>query len=232
MSKPNFYFQLLTMAVFLLPDSLAYSQNNAPVSPTTTTTDPNDPAATTTNTQAARTLDGFDGTAWGSLYKDVKEKMRTLSSTSNPDDQVEIISDNPDREILINRKDIWYRYVFYKRPDNLPARKDANGQEIKKEAAFFYAESLFPPVATEDLYKRLAEKYGQRTNSTLNKKNSGAYIWDLEGGYLVQWIQPYKNKPYTRNLVYVSKKFKDEIIADMQDFQYEKEVKAVQNLLR
>ncbi len=197
------------------------------------------------NQQAGIT--GFDGIAWGATYSDVKERFVALAQSKDVQEKIEIVNDIPEREILIMRKGILYRYVFYKKPlmkkDTKPAAPDMvngtddippgnEGQQTVAAPRFFFVESIFPLVASEDLYKKLSEKYGNRTNTSINEKEPrGAYIWDLPDGLLVQWLESYEKKPYTRNLYYISKQIRDEIRKDMQDYNYQREIKILDSIL-
>lgn len=227
------------LLIFAFATSGLWSQNQPPQ------TQP----ANQTNEQRNRPsgVDGFDGNPWGATYKELKEKFVALASTNDVKDRLEIVADSPGREIVISRKGIIYRYVFYLKPQDAAratAKKeitrneaDPNDVENKEEdirntARFFFIESLFPLVKSNDLYDKLAEKYGERTSSTLKEDdNRGADVWQKANGFLVQWIEPYEKNAYTRNLYYISKAIKKEIEVDMQDFLYQKEIAAVNNLL-
>ena len=64
------------------------------------------------NNGGSAKIEGFDGVAWGMSYKEMKGRFRVMASNANAADNVEIISDNPEREMMIRRRDICYRYVF------------------------------------------------------------------------------------------------------------------------
>lgn len=189
-------------------------------------------------------MEGFDGVAWGMTYKDMKERFRTMAANANAADNVEIVSDTPDREILIRRREIYYRYVFYKKPaDKMvesmpkptagkPPEKPAADDPTAGSAKFFFVESIFPLLKAEELYTKLSEKYGQRTGSSVGETNRGAYTWEKEEGFLVQWVEPYGKGGYTRSLYYLSRKIRDEIKSDLQAWQFVREIKALDNLLK
>lgn len=190
--------------------------------------------------QTTQNLTGFDGINWGTPYQEVKDRFVALAQSSQVEDKVEILHDIPEREILVSRKGILYRYVFYQKPHGvekpsppLPPNTDNIPENPKQNpGVFFFAESLFPLVSAEDLYQKLSEKYGQMTNKVLQEKEQrGAYLWDFSDGLLVQWIEPYEKKPYTRNLYYVSKKIREEIQRDLQEYQYQKELKILKDIL-
>lgn len=203
----------------------------------------NNQPANNNATNAPSGIGGFDGNPWGTTYKDLKEKFMALAASGEVENRVDIVADFPGRELVISRKSILYRYVFYLKPQDLkkedskPAQpaagpNDAPPEDVRNTARFFFVESIFPLVATEDLYQKLTSKYGERTSSTYEEKSArGAYVWEKPDGYLVQWIEPYNDKPYTRSLYYISRAIKTEIEKDMQEFQFQKEIAAVKNLI-
>jgi hypothetical protein len=196
------------------------------------------------NNQQPAKIEGFDGVPWGTTYKEMKERFRVMAANANAADNVEIISDTPDREILIRRREIYYRYVFYKRPadkivESMPkapagklSEKPAAEDATTGTAKFFFVESIFPLLKAEELYNKLAEKYGQRTGSTVGENLRGAYTWEKEEGFLVQWVEPYAKGGYTRSLYYLSRKIRDEIKSDLQAWQFVREIKALESLLK
>jgi hypothetical protein len=206
------------------------------------------PASTTGNTQndknGAAKLEGFDGSGWGITYKEMKDRFRVMASNANAADNVEIVSDTPDREILIRRREIYYRYVFYKKPApksvesmpkpeaGKPAEKPAADDATAGTAKFFFVESVFPLLKSEELYTTLAAKYGQRTGSSVGDTHRGAHTWEKEEGFMVQWVEPYAKQGYTRSLYYLSRKIRDEIKADLQAWQFVREIKALDSLLK
>lgn len=210
-----------------------------PAAPSTTGTDNSQPG----NNQPNK-IEGFDGVAWGMTYKEMKDRFRVMAANANAADNVEIVSDTPDREILIRRREIYYRYVFYKKPaDKMvesmpkpaagkPAEKPAETDPTAGTAKFFFVESVFPLLKSEELYTKLTEKYGQRTGSSVGETMRGAYTWEKEEGFMVQWVEPYAKGGYTRSLYYLSRKIRDEIKSDLQAWQFVREIKALENLLK
>ncbi|AFM12706.1 hypothetical protein [Turneriella parva] len=196
------------------------------------------------NNNGGAKIEGFDGIAWGMSYKEMKDRFRVMASNANAADNVEIISDNPDREILIRRREIYYRYVFYKKPaakavesmpkpeTGKPAEKPATDDPTAGTAKFFFVESIFPLLKAEELYGKLSEKYGQRTGSSVGETMRGAHTWEKEEGFLVQWVEPYAKMGYTRSLYYLSRKIRDEIKGDLQAWQFVREIKALESLLK
>lgn len=178
-----------------------------------------------------RGLPGFDGINWGTDFNAVKERFKEISSSGQAQDPLEIVNEAKDRELLVNRGGIFYRYAFYSKPEMLK-EKAAEGQEQQAEQGkFFLMQSNFPPMPTEELYKKLDSKYGARTSSTVNAQMQGAYVWDLAGGFLIQWVEPYQQKAYTRSLVYISKDLREEMQKDLDKYQYNRELKNLDKIL-
>lgn len=177
-----------------------------------------------------RDLPGFDGINWGTEFTAVKQRFQEISSSGEATDPLEIVNESKDRELLVNRGGIFYRYAFYQKPEML-IEKPAEGQEQVNQGKFFLMQSNFPPILTDDLYQKLDAKYGARTSSTVNKKFQGAYVWDLAGGFLIQWVEPYQQKAYTRSLVYISKDLREEIKKDLKSYQYNREIKNLEKVL-
>jgi hypothetical protein len=104
--------------------------------------------------------------------------------------------------------------------------------EKKNLSRLFLVESTFPYLPAEELNKKITQKYGTRNGGSLDDKtNRGFYVWNLEKGYIIQWIDPYKKMPFTRSVYYVSKELIDEIKADFPKFQYSKELKILKDVL-
>ncbi len=190
--------------------------------------------------------------AWNDLYSDVKERFRVLASNPDIKDPVEIILDEPEKEILVRRKGIYYRYLFYQKPisEEDVQQQDQQGQnattdenqeqvqankttDISKQARLFFIETSFLFVQSEKLYEKLKMKYGSHTNEhgDIKKQKSGAYIWDSEKSYLVQWIEPYQEKSFTRKIYNISKDIRKEIMEDLESFQYRQEIETINNIL-
>lgn len=240
----------LRLAIILLFSGthLLYSQNETTTTDgnnTTEETTTNDTNTTTEETDSdRRPLNGFDGIAWGTQYQTVKDRFRTLSGSKDAAQRVEILQDVPKKELLIARHDILYRYVFYSTPEEVKTLADLrdNGhtepdstdadENKDKGSRFFFAESTFTMVPADDIYDLLKRKYGERTSSTYKEKEMrGAHVWDLDGGYLVQWVNPYLEKPYTRSIYYISKELRDEIKKDLNEYRYFQELKNIENII-
>lgn len=211
------------------------------------------PAATTPDTVD---LTGFDGFRWGDTYEEVRSGINDLIRSGRSSIPVEKISDIPEREIRIRRGNVIYRYVFYKRPEILkkldgpstttpaatPDATDDIGPDMDPDnppadaqpadrARLFLVESTFAYIEADQVYGKLSKKYGNRTTTTETKEFRGAYIWDLESGRVIQWLDPYNEKPYTRSIYYYSLAITKEIMADLKEYNYVEEIKTMMDLL-
>ena len=184
-------------------------------------------------------LDGFSGVRWGTKYQDVKERFRTLSNNKDVEYPIEIIFDSKGKKLLVRRANIYYNYLFYKKttPEKMKDKKIIDKQanngeenEASKIARFFFTSSSFPFVPSKEIYNKLKAKYGAHTTST-SDKNKGAYVWDISEGIVVQWVEAYKDQPYTRSIYYISKEIREEIMKDLVEYQNYKELKAVENIV-
>ena len=184
-------------------------------------------------------LDGFADTLWGTRYADVKKKLRILNTNQDVRDPVEIIYDSLGKEILIRRAGIFYRYLFYRKKnpqeepkENIINRRERSQQEdeLNNNARFFFVESSFPMVPTDMLLNKLNLRYGKYTNSGADK-TQGFYLWDIQNGYLIQWVESYEGRPYSRNIYYISKDIRKEIMTDLKDYQQYKELKALDKII-
>ena len=208
---------------------------------------------------SSSSLSGFDGLQWGTEYKEAKERFRVLASSGEAKEPVSIIADKPENEIKIERTKLVYRYLFYKKPEILlngkkpPADNSGNDatQDNKNEnkttvdtngkggtpvekalARLFLVESTFSYVPAEELYKKIAAKYGSRNGGKVDdKSNRGYYLWNLDKGYIIQWIDPYKKMPFTRSIYYLSKEIIEEIRVDFPKYQYSKELRILKDIL-
>jgi len=208
-----------------------------------------------TEGQGKAEVPGFNGILWGTKYEDVKGRFQILSDSSNTEDAIQITKDDPEKEIIVERKGIMYRYLFYKKPKQEDTRRFAKlaaesrqnfeqrnrqaqpaegEQQAKKEsetARFFFMESRFTLVNAGDLHNKLKNKYGSRTRSTLDNDLRGAFLWDLQDGFLIQWLEPYKDKVFSRSMYYISKQIRDEIKKDLNEYMYSRELQAIENIL-
>ncbi len=184
-------------------------------------------------------LSGFAEINWGTKYQDVKERFRILAQNQTINAPINIIKDSFGESILVRRGGILYKFLFYwsKKPNtknsfNILNRKNDENQNIQmaQAARFFFVSSNFPFVPSKKLYNKLQKKYGKHTFSGGDEKR-GAYIWDVENGFIVQWVESYKNKPYSRNVHYVSKEIREEIMQNLELYQNYKELQVIEKLI-
>lgn len=262
-------------------------------------------------------LTGHNGFLWGAAYETVFDRIKTLAATGEANPPLEIIFEDPQKEIRIQRGGVIYRYLFYLEPQELTQRRmpasgganqasnqtqaqpemaepeigepemeteqqtpengsnelsmedifaemeaDSNPTETPAETApqplaetpappasqtqeeqagqqqaeaprskFFFMESTFPYLPSEQLYEKLAAKYGNRTAGVVNPQERGAYIWHLEQGYLIQWIDPYKQGKYTRSIYYISYEISEQIRSDYKEYMTLQEIKILDKFL-
>lgn len=187
------------------------------------------------NTQSS--IDGFNGVAWGALYQETFERMKSVAASGERPD-FEIVNAVTDKEIVIREGDIVYRYVFYlnpllkkQAPHDLKTDMDGSQKQDEVQGKFFFAEINFSPVSARDIYQVLQKKYGDRTLSTVSKDSNGAFIWQKDTGYLAQWIMEYEQAPYTRTVYYLSRSISDEIKNDFHSYMFQKELKILQDII-
>ena len=177
-------------------------------------------------------LTGYDGVLWETKYETLKNRFRAMAANPKLKNRLEIIYDSPEKEIIIRRRGVLYRYVFYKRPKSIQIKEPKTDEEKKaNESRFFFVESKFAMMPSEPLYNKLVGAYGARTNSTVNEDLNGAYVWNLDNGLMVQWVEAYNDEMYSRSIYYVSKKVQKEISKDLKQYQFSDQIKALQNLI-
>ena len=186
-------------------------------------------------TNRVKNLDGFDGKSWGSKYTEVLNFFRDLSRNSTTADPVEIIAVSEDKEILIKRNGIRYKYMFYKVPKvitDLRKKIKKNDKSEDNSPKLFFVQSQFSLLESKQLFDSLVIKYGRYTKSILNNDNRGAYIWDLKDGFMIQWIEPYDKGQWSGRIYYISKAISGQMNVDTKEFLYDIEKKVMQNLRR
>lgn len=169
-----------------------------------------------------RTLNGFADTAWMADYEATKRRFTELSQSTTTTERVEIMMAVRNRYLLIKRNDITYRYNFYKTP--YPVAKLQNHQLSKEEhdqrpALLYQVKVMIPFIDSQMINDKLTRNYGRRTKSTVDEKTKrGVDIWEKEGGFIFQWYEPYKEKPYTRTIDYLSKEMSARIMNEFEDY--------------
>ena len=169
-----------------------------------------------------RRLNGFAETPWMSDYSQVKDRFSSLSESSASVDRIEILMAVRNQYILIKRNDVLYRYNFYKTPfevlklSNHDLQKD---QWDESEAVLFQVKIIQPFLAADAVQKKLEAAYGPQTRSTVKPDTfRGANIWELEGGFVFQWYEPYNKRPYTRTIDYINDELARRILNERAEY--------------
>ena len=160
-----------------------------------------------TTVGATTELKGFADLAWQSEFKDVKEKLKNLARSSDADERVEILMEVRNRYILVKRNDVLYRYSFYKTPlqvSRLGNHKITREEHDQIEARLFHVKVTTPLIEASRIKDKIQAIYGRNTKSTVDEKMMGVDIWELTGGLIFQWYEPFNKKAFTRNIDYLS----------------------------
>ena len=171
----------------------------------------------------AQDLSAFGSNKWGTNFDQVREEMKDLSISKNPEEKTNILNIVKNKLILIKRNGILYRYNFYRAPYEVARLKDKDiGSKEKyseeKEAVLFHVQLTMPMVKTSLIQKRLIKKYGNSQNSTLDETGQGAEIWNIEEGIIVLWHEAYSDESFTQKIDYMSTKYKKQINKDFSNF--------------
>lgn len=153
--------------------------------------------------------DGYGNLTWGMYLSDAKDKISGfLTYTDNK------------RIIISKDKELEYYYgFFYKEPsaDSDTAKKDGSEPEKKDETAqekdegrLFYVTISFPYLDKDKVYEKIRSRYGNHSGENI-KDNQGAVAWDSENTIIVMWVDRYENKPFSRKIIYISKKMSKEL---------------------
>lgn len=169
--------------------------------------------------QTAR-LEGFADTGWNTPFADVKTQLKNLATSPNARERVEILMEEKDKYILVRRNEILYRYNFYKTPlevARLENHELSAEEHDQMEAVLFHVKVIMPFIEATAINARLEGNYGKRTRTTVEKE-TGADIWELTGGFVFQWYEPYQNKAYTRTVDYLSAQLAAQIMKEYADY--------------
>lgn len=190
------------------------------------------PAATNGN---PADLNGFADTPWKSTYSDTKARFDALARSTTSSEKVEILNAVRNKSLLIKRNDIKYQYSFYKAPFEVVRLTDhqITREEYDQVEAVLYHVKITPIFLDSDmLQKKLEDLYGPRSSTTLDKKTGqGAHIWDLKGGFIFQWHEPYKKHPFTRTIDYISRDVAQKIMEENGDYFDAKEKQILKDLI-
>ena len=191
-----------------------------------------------------RDITGFRGIAWGEDYIRVKNRFRELSRMGGnftEREKVHILRDEEEKMLLIKRGEVLYRYVFYK-PFFWEEKEEENATqigaplEVEEEekptgAQLFFVEVSFPFLPMDKVREKIEDLYGGYTSSTYDpNKKEGAFIWERERGWIIQWIENYREKPYTRYIYYYSKEHVEIIRKNLEEYRFRREFQILKEL--
>ena len=189
---------------------------------------------TTFPANITRNLEGFADMSWKLPYSEVKNRFKNISGSSSSLEKVQILFELRNKYILVSRNGILYRYNFYKPPIEVVKlkRHDIKEDEYDMEEALLYHVKVMTPfILSESIKARLENSYGSSTKSTVDKNKMGADIWELNGGYIFQWYEPYNKKAFTRTVDYLSAEMSRTIMLEYKDYFDAKEKKLLQELI-
>ena len=229
-------FFILIGATVMPPESDFGFILTAQPAPTNNTT-PNaaNTAATASSARSDVELDGFADTDWGMEFDAVHKKLYNLATAAeeaatNDDDEeepnmverTEIVNIVRNRLILVRRNRVLYRYTFHKTPYVLaqiekPELKAAT-YDSEVPGKLFHVQLQMQWLDAAIVQKKLAQRYGRSNASKLKVDGSGAYMWQLDGGNIYQWVEHYKGRNYTRRIDYVSTQFQQKIQREFLDY--------------
>ena len=184
-------------------------------------------------------LNGFSNTSWGMDFPEVREKLYQLATEEAQEqdkeatstdlltsERTEIVNVVRNKVILTRRNQILYRYNFYKSPyivaylnreadtkAPVPAKYDSD-----VPGKLFHVQIQMPWIIATLIQKKLTERYGENNAARIKNDGSGAYIWQLDGGNIYQWVEHYDGKNYTRRIDYISSEYNKQISKEFQDY--------------
>lgn len=171
---------------------------------------------------AQNSLPGFADTPWKSAYGRVKDQLKNLATSARATERVEILMEEKDKYILVRRNEVLYRYNFYKTPISV-ARLD--NHEYSKEdyenaaAVLYHVKVVIPFIESALIKQRLEAAHGKNSSSTVEEATMmGADVWELRGGYIFQWYEPYQKKAFTRTIDYLSAEMSQQIMKEYEDY--------------
>lgn len=194
--------------------------------------DPEEPAARNRDNNA---LPGFAEMGWMTTFDQAREIFRNLATAEEVRERVEILHMDRNRTIVIRRNDIQYRYNFYKTPYSVARLEnpELNEEEYDEvEAVLFHVKVTIPFIEAEWINDRIENAYGPRTRSTVDDETlRGTDIWELDGGFIFQWYEPYNQTAYTRTLDYMSQDMVERILEEFEQYFDAEERRLLQNLI-
>lgn len=141
---------------------------------------------------------GYADVNWGDEYTAVKDKVKG-----------KVVFADENRMIVSRDSEITYRYgFFYIDPERVSDMPNAGAP-----ARLFFTTIAFPYLPSDDIRKKIAEKYGEPTGDNISK-NRGAMFWEGEKTIVVMWVDEYEKKPFCRKVDYFSK----DIVKELKDY--------------
>ncbi len=198
-------------------------------------------------------LEGLGEAEWGASYESIRDKFLNLSKNPSAGERIEVVNEVKDESLLIRRNGINYLYRFYKTPDIVKEARAKNVVDTTPEidpktgeqkhlgaGSLFSVGVIFNYVESELLKTKIENKYGKPKKESLDdNKIGGAVIWELvitneatpKGGYIVQWKDVYRKKPFSRRMDYYSAALKDMIGKEYKEYFSAPEMKTLKELL-
>jgi len=180
-------------------------------------------------------LPGFAEIAWKSNYSEVKTRLKNLSTAAVTTERVEILNEDKNKSILVKRNDVLYRYDFYKTPIEVVrlTNHEITQQEYDQtEAQLYHVNVNFALIKADLIRAKIEEKHGAKTKSTVDDKlMEGAEIWELTGGVVLQWVEPYRKMKFTRSVDFLSDDMAKQILKEYEDYFDAKEKWILKNIL-
>ncbi len=126
-----------------------------------------------------------------------KIKWGTLLSKAKPD-IIGKLEYTDDIKVIISKDgELKYYYGFF---------FDKSGTEGK----LFYVSLSFPYLSMNEVKEKIIAKYSQPASENI-RKNQGAIAWDSEKTIIIMWVDRYRDKPYCKRIIYVSKEIAKEL---------------------
>lgn len=180
-----------------------------------------DSTETTTTEASTNSLNGFSGIGWKSDFTTVRSHLKNLSQSPDAEEKVEILNVVRNRSILVRRNGVLYRYSFYKTPLNIERINNHSLSEEEydqKEALLFHVRVTMPLIEAGRVKEKLEQSFGRASRTTVRKDMMGASIWELNGGLIFQWHEPYHRIAFTRNVDYLSREMVEVIMKEYEQY--------------
>ncbi len=180
----------------------------------------------TNEEKSGKIPDGYGNLTWGMYLSDARDKITGILSFTD------------EKRIIISKdNEVEYYYgFFYKEPSaetvslkkeelkkEEPKKNEPKKDETKPttdkqsattpekdEGKLLYVSITFPYLDRDQVYQKIQQKYGNHTGENV-KDNQGAMTWDSENTIVIMWIDQYEKKPFCRKIIYISKKYSQEL---------------------